>query len=595
MKKIWREIGQGTSQFKRHWLQYLALFISVDLIIQLLWIPIFRLVTTFVLQAGEIPFVSYQNIVTIIREHPLVVLVLLVELLLVLVVIYWQFAFILLGVRDISREMITVRGVCQEAWQCVRRLHWASLFVLLVYFVLVIPFADLVFRTPLLAKVQVPQFILDYLTRSGLLLTLLIIFYLLMIFLGVRLVYALPLMVYRGQQPRTALASSWQRTRKMAWWPVIARLLTISIVAALVMAIFYATVVGAQWVMDVLPHPIPYLSANLNLLLVQFGSEILTTWTGVLTINLLFRPLLTMAGPNFTPSIITRGVKRVVGVGLALLALVTVISDGLYLNGSENHRPVTVSHRGVADKNGVQNSIAAMEKTHRLHPDYVEMDLHETKDHQFVVLHDENLKQLTGVNKRPSQLTLKQLTRLTARENGHSAKIASFDDYLRVANRLHQKLLVEVKTTPYDSPDMLRRFDRRYGNNLVQHHAKIHSLDYSVVQRLKKIDPRLYVMYIQPYNFTYPNIAANGYSMEYSTLTYDFITLAHLQGKQVYSWTVNNPNVMKQLMYKNADGIITDNMVELNRAVAQYESHGSYARKILNYIMVVPTSTEFAP
>ena len=176
MKKIWREIGQGTGQFKRHWLQYLALFISVDLIIQLLWIPIFRLVTTFVLQAGEIPFVSYQNIVTIIREHPLVVLVLLVELLLVLVVIYWQFAFILLGVRDISREMITVRGVCQEAWQCVRRLHWASLFVLLVYFVLVIPFADLVFRTPLLAKVQVPQYILDYLTRSGLLLTLQIIF-----------------------------------------------------------------------------------------------------------------------------------------------------------------------------------------------------------------------------------------------------------------------------------------------------------------------------------------------------------------------------------------------------------------------------------
>ena len=302
-----------------------------------------------------------------------------------------------------------------------------------------------------------------------------------------------------------------------------------------------------------------------------------------------------MAGPNFTPSIITRGVKRVVGVGLALLALVTVISDGLYLNGSENHRPVTVSHRGVADKNGVQNSIAAMEKTHRLHPYYVEMDLHETKDHHFVVLHDENLKQLTGVNKRPSQLTLKQLTRLTARENGHSAKIASFDDYLRVANRLHQKLLVEVKTTPYDSPDMLTRFDRRYGNNLVQHHAKNNSLEYSDVQRLKKIDPRLYVMYIQPYNFTYPNIAANGYSMEYSTLTYDFITLAHLQGKQVYSWTVNNPNVMKQLMYKNADGIITDNMVELNRAVDQYESHGSYARKILNYIMVVPTSTEFAP
>lgn len=595
MKKIWLEIGQGTHQFKRHWLQYLALFISVDLIIQLLWIPIFRVLTTFLLQLGEIPFVSYQNIVTIIREHPLVVLALLVELFLILVVIYGQFTLVLVGVRNISREMMTVRGTCRETWQCLHRLRFSSLLILLVYFVLVIPFADLVFRTPLLAKVQVPQFILDYLTRNGLLLTLLISFYVIVIILGVRLIYALPLMVYEGQLPRNALANSWRRTRRYAWWSAVSRLLVIAVIASAVMAAFYAIVVGAQWVMDLLPRPVAYCFANFNLLLIQFGSEILTTWTGVLTISLLFLPLSATGDSAVSRAIPSQGVRRVITVGIALLALVTVVSDGLYLTGSEDHRPVTVSHRGVADKNGVQNSIEALEKTHRLHPDYVEMDLHETKDHQFVVLHDENLKELTGVDKRPSQLTLKQLTRLTARENGHAAKNASFDDYLRVANRLHQKLLVEVKTTPYDSHDMLQRFDQRYGDELVKHYAKVHSLDYSVVQKLKKIDPRLYVMYIQPYNFTYPNIAANGYSMEYSTLTYDFITLAHLQGKQVYSWTVNDPNVMMQLMYKNADGIITDNMVELNQAVRQYERHSSYARRILNYIMVVPTSTEFAP
>ena len=102
-------------------------------------------------------------------------------------------------------------------------------------------------------------------------------------------------------------------------------------------------------------------------------------------------------------------------------------------------------------------------------------------------------------------------------------------------------------------------------------------------------------MYIQPYNFTYPNTAANGYSMEYSTLTYDFITLAHLQGKRVYAWTVNEPAVMMQMMYKNADGIITDNLAELNRQIATYEDQRSYARQLLNYILVVPTNTEFAP
>lgn len=258
---------------------------------------------------------------------------------------------------------------------------------------------------------------------------------------------------------------------------------------------------------------------------------------------------------------------------------------------------MTISHRGVAEENGVQNTIAAMKKTHRLHPDYIEMDLHETKDHQFVVLHDDNLKKLTGVNKRPAQLTLRQITQLTARENGYQAKIASFDDYLATAERLHQKLLVEIKPTPDDSKQMLVNFTRRYGKRLIRDHDRVHSLDYTVVEQLKKLQPRLYVMYVQPYNFTYPNVAANGYSMEYSTLTNDFIIQAHLQHKQVFAWTVNRPNVMKQMMYDNVDGIITDNLNELNTAIRQYEGQQSYASRLLNFIMVIPApfSTSFEP
>ena len=52
---------------------------------------------------------------------------------------------------------------------------------------------------------------------------------------------------------------------------------------------------------------------------------------------------------------------------------------------------------------------------------------------------------------------------------------------------------------------------------------------------------------------------------------------------------------MMQMMYKNADGIITDNLAELNRQIATYEDQRSYARQLLNYILVVPTNTEFAP
>ena len=95
-------------------------------------------------------------------------------------------------------------------------------------------------------------------------------------------------------------------------------------------------------------------------------------------------------------------------------------------------------------------------------------------------------------------------------------------------------------------------------------------------------------MYIQPYNFTYPQSVADGYSMEYSTLNNDFIWQAQLQNKLVYAWTVNSPQMMMKMMYDNANGIITDRLAELNETVKDFEDSRSYANKLLNFILVLP-------
>ena len=123
MKNILTAIGQQTRAFQRHWLSYFSLFVSVDLVIQLIVIPLFRLATTVILQAAQIPFISYQNVVIIARHHPLVVVALLVELICLLLVVDLQFAAVLLGIRDISREMFTVRGLVREIWETLRRLR----------------------------------------------------------------------------------------------------------------------------------------------------------------------------------------------------------------------------------------------------------------------------------------------------------------------------------------------------------------------------------------------------------------------------------------------------------------------------------------
>lgn len=147
----------------------------------------------------------------------------------------------------------------------------------------------------------------------------------------------------------------------------------------------------------------------------------------------------------------------------------------------------------------------------------MEIDLHETKDKQFIVIHDDNLQKLTGVNKNPHDLTSKQLIKLTAKENGHQAKLVSFDQYLKEAKKLNQKLLIEIKTTPNDSKKMLQTFNQKYAKTILKNKYEVQSLDYRVVEGLHQINPKLDVFYIQPYNFTYPRSVADGYSMEYST------------------------------------------------------------------------------
>ncbi|WP_302116909.1 glycerophosphodiester phosphodiesterase [uncultured Limosilactobacillus sp.] len=595
MKNAYRAFKQYSRQFRNNWLEYLMLFGGLDLVNQFAVIPFFRWITTFVLQAGEIPFVSYQNIIIILTKHPLVVISLVVELACLLIIVYGEFMLLLTGFREIGLPDFRWRQIFKETRKAMSLLNLGSLILLLGYFLLVIPFADIIFRTPLLAKIQIPQFIIDYLMRNGWLISGLLLFYVAMFTLGIRLILTMPLMAYQHLHLRAAIHRSWQMTSNLRWAALLGKIAFVTIITSAFTMCFYVLIYLLQVGLDLLPGKFPLFTAIFNLSILQLGGELLAVWAGTVVLLVVVNPLTRISELATAPEHPSRGLLEIFTLMLLVIGLITVANNTYYLLGHGVKRPITISHRGVAEENGVQNTIPAMEKTIKLKPDYVEMDLHETKDHQFVVMHDENLKELAGVNKTPHGLTLKQLTNLTVRENGHYAKIASFDQYLAVAEKHHQKLLIEIKTTPHDSKQMLQNFNARYGKRILRDHDQVHSLDYSVVTGLKKINPRLTVLYIQPYNFGSPQGAADGYSMEYSTLNQDFITQAHWQRQPVYAWTVNESGIMKQVMYNHVDGIITDNIGELNATIKEFTKKQSYANRILNYIIILPTTSGIEP
>lgn len=582
-----KDIYHLSRRFKQYWLNYFIVFLGLDLITQALIIPLFRYVTTFVLQAGAIPFVSYQNLITIITTHTAIFLILLLELVALICIIYLLFAFLLISIREINDECFSLKKSWRRTWQAFKRIRVGSLLLLLAYFLLIIPFADIIFRTSLLSKIQIPEFIVDYMTRSSLLIIILVAFYLVISILGIRLIYTLPIMVLEGQKTWPAMKKSWQKTSNCAWFNLVKKLVALFIITTLISFAFYSSLYFMQLVWDIFPGKYPYYLAIINLTLVQIVSQLVLVWSSAVAFLILITQLnlqSQIAGVQKSKSVVFPIILILLLIGISLPA------NALYLN-SEDQRPIIISHRGVSDHNGVQNTIPALRKTVKLKPDYVEIDLHETKDKQFVVMHDENLEKLTGVNKASKDLTLKQLTQLIAKEDGHRAKIVSFDRYLKEAQKLHQKLLIEIKTTPRDSKKMLQRFNQKYAKIIIKDHDRIQSLDYRVVEGLKEINPRLKVLYIQPYNFTYPSSKADGYSMEYSTLNSDFIWQAHLEHHPVYAWTVNDGRLMKKLMYDHVDGIITDDIPEVKEAIDDFRDNESYAKRLLNYIVVLPNNS----
>ena len=574
--------------FFNNWGAYVSLVIIINLLLGIVVVPIMQYVTGLILQINRIPYLSYTNAVWLLTQKPLAVVELFILLLVIFALVFWQFAFLLYGINNIAlKQNMSLWEVFKNAIHDMRRLRLGSFLFFIGYFILVLPFSVAYLNSPLLSKATIPTFILDDLEKKPLIAILITVLGIAIFYLSIRLIQVLPMMIIHHQRGLEAAKNSWQLTRHNTW-QYLWRIFVLGLISLASTTIVSYLLYFLQTYLDSQAKLIGFVGAITNMGLLTVWQRLVASFSVVVFMLILLMVL--DESKWHTESVVTRlPRKRRIGrrlmgavlIGLFLIGDVTF--NAVYLQGALLSRPATISHRGVNDGNGVQNTIPALNRTSKDKPDYVEMDLHETKDHQFVVMHDENLSNLAGVNKAPYQMTLSQMTKLKVHENGHTAHIASFDQYLKAAERDHQKLLVEIKTTSHDSPDMLKLFVKRYETRLLSDHDHIHSLDYDVISGLKKQAPKLFVSYILPYNFSFPQTKATAYTMEETTLNDQFVNEAHFRRQQVYAWTVDDEPDMTKMLFLNVDGIITDNLTQLKGTIKSTFDHPSYAQRLLIY------------
>ena len=557
----------------------LFLFFLIFMMVEYLWLPLNSWLAGLLLSQTGYLFISYNNIFAIITSSPLISLAFLVLIVINLLVAYFQICLLFIGARHLlyheKRTLIEYsRKVFQQSFLFMKRLSFCKMAFVFFYVAMLFPFIRKILKIYYLNKIVIPDFIVTYLEDKYWLVGLMIFASAwILLYVSVRLMFVLPKILFEKKTVREGVKFSLQKTKKQvlfyAW-----NLLLIIIKTYLFFFLLLTPLLLGQIVIDNLTQKESLILGVINFVLIKNIHYMALTYFLVKFVSFLTGEELEIMPRRKKDHLMRWGVMGCASIFFAL-------EGYIYLEAPVTNTPLVISHRGVSNKNGVQNTVQSLEKTAQLKPDLIEMDVQETKDGQFVMMHDANLKNLAGINASPQDLTLEELKGLDISENGYRTKISSFDDYLNRANELHQRLLIEIKTSKKDSPQMMERFLEKYGPIIKQYGHQMQSLDYHVIDQVLKYDSTIPAYFILPYNSIFPKTKATGYTMEYSTLDEYFVTKLWYTEQKLYVWTINSSDALDKSLQLSVDGMITDDMEMLQETLAAAQEDPEYTDLLL--------------
>lgn len=504
----------------------------------------------------------------------------------ILLLAFWiaalQFIVLVLMLRRAKdHQAITFRTVVRDVANTAQKLLRPSSFPLFIYLFVIVPLSGFGFASTLSQGITVPTFISGELMKSPATATIWLGFLLLLALLNLRFALALPIFVLTEATGGKSLRQSWRLTRG---WAAVRLALAVFVVlvlagiaslALVLIAIAPTAIADAIW-----PEGSPAIAA-FSLGAAQILGMGLTAFVLSVLGAVLFTLVsqredqlavgLTMArrstdhlGSESTETKETSKVSR--GIGLTVVAALTALAIGFgFFHLGTMHQlsqypsTLVLGHRGFSDK-GAENTIEGLEAAAAVNADFVEIDVMQTADKRFVVMHDAGLARLTGQDLNVKDLTFDELTQITVRDQfGHEGKIPSLEEYILRAKELEMPLLIEIKSGGLDTPDRVDLLvDELDALDAIDSNI-FHTLDLPNVERLKRLRPDATVGYILAIaGVDIPATNADFVVVEQWSATQEMQDAAARAGYGFFSWTVNEEAHIRELLRRNADGIITD-------------------------------------
>jgi len=217
------------------------------------------------------------------------------------------------------------------------------------------------------------------------------------------------------------------------------------------------------------------------------------------------------------------------------------------------------------------NTLKAFQKAIELKADYVEFDIHKTRDEEIVIIHDSDTMQTTGVSGLIKNMTLKEIQRLNA---GEGENVPTLHQLINIAkNKIG--LQIEIKAT-----ELLDKLIKILKENSLINTSIVSCFVFGELLKLKNLEPKIKLGFLLPAEMVRLSlikrkilkVAKNKFYAihpHYNIANRDVVDLAHENGLKVNVWTVNDREIMERLIEIGVDGIITDDISLANELLGR--------------------------
>ncbi|MFO0875897.1 MAG: glycerophosphodiester phosphodiesterase [Gemmataceae bacterium] len=381
----------------------------------------------------------------------------------------------------------------------------------------------------------------------------------------VRWSFALPILLFEQQPPRTALRLGRERVRGSAWRVGLVLLGwwgSLFLVGAGLTA-------GYRFLAETLlarssDKPITLILLLLvgQAALLALVSFVTVVGHAVLTRRLYLQCSAALALPTTSPTA-TPPLHSAWPVYL-LAPVVVVAPTVLWLDLPallKPRPPVQVTaHRGYS-RAGPENTLSAIRKAIEAGADYTEIDVQLTADDVVVLLHDRDLKRVSGDPRRIDEVTYAQLGPLdVGRWFGPEFVGERIPTLKEVIEKCRGRIKLNIELKLYGPGERLaREVARIVTEQQFEDDCLITSFDRPALQAVEAANPKMRTGLIVANALgDVSRLEVDALSVRADWLTDDLLRLAHRRHLEVHVWTVNDATRMTQFIKRGVDNIITD-------------------------------------